>query len=103
MKRLLINYVVKPERAEENQVLIRNVFAELKKANLAGVKYQVYKMGNNVFVHIVQFADEEANRRFTELAAFRTFRKEMDLRLEEKPVTNQLFEIGSYSSLETEE
>ena len=96
MKHVLINYIVKPERADENAALIKQVFKQLKEKQLVGVKYSAYKMGENVFVHIAQFENEAAHQQFTALESFKAFRKDMAERQIEKPVTNSIEEVGSF-------
>ena len=39
MKRTMVRYRVKPERVEENEALVRAVYAELAKLKLEGVQY----------------------------------------------------------------
>jgi hypothetical protein len=99
MKQVFINYMIRPDMINENISLIRNVFAELKVAKLNGVKYSAYKMGENVFVHVAQFETVEAEKAFTELKAFKAFRKDMAARQIEKPIINDIEEIGSFSAM----
>lgn len=98
MQQMIINYVVQKERAGENIDLIRQVFKQLHEQGIQGVKYAAYKMGENVFVHIAQFENEEANKLFSALPAFRSFRRHISDRLEEAPIVNDVQEIGSYAS-----
>jgi quinol monooxygenase YgiN len=99
MKQMLINYIVKPEKADENTALIKQVFAQLREAQIKGVKYSVYKMSENVFVHVAQFEHEAAHQQFISLESFRTFGKNMAERQIEKPVTTNIEEIGSFSTI----
>lgn len=99
MKQMLINYIVKPETAKENAALIKDVFEQLKAKQLKGVKYSAYKMGDNVFVHVAQFETEAARKKFTSLTSFGTFRKNITVRQMEAPITNDIEEIGSFSSI----
>lgn len=99
MKHLLINYLVKPEKVEENISLIKSVFEELKVSGIEGVKYAAFRMGDNLFVHVARFETNEAHERFTSLQSFRDFRKDIVSRQIEKPVTNHVEEIGSFSTL----
>lgn len=94
-----MNYMVKPEMVEENISLIKNVFAALHAAKIKGVKYSAYRMGENVFVHVAQFETPEAENEFSTLNAFKAFRKDIATRQLEKPVTNEIEEIGSFSAL----
>jgi quinol monooxygenase YgiN len=99
MKQVLINYIVKPERVDENATLIKQVFAQMREEQVKGVKYAAYKMGENVFVHVAQFENEAAHQQFTSLESFKAFRKNMAERQIEKPVTNDIEEIGSFSTI----
>ena len=99
MKQVLINYIVKPEKVDENATLIKQVFAEMREVKLKGVKYSAYKMGENVFVHVAQFENEVAHQQFTSLESFKAFRKNIAERQIEKPVTNNIEEIGSFSTI----
>ena len=49
----LIEYRVHPDRSDENERLVRDVFAELAQARLAGVSYRVLKGEGGRFVHLV--------------------------------------------------
>lgn len=99
MKQVLINYIVKPEKANENAALIKQVFVQLKEAQLKGVKYSAYRMSNNVFVHVAQFENEAAQQQFTSLELFKIFRTNIAEWQTEKPVTNNIEEIGSFSTI----
>jgi quinol monooxygenase YgiN len=99
MKQVLINYIVKPEKVNENATLIKQVFTEMREVQLKGVKYSAYKMGENVFVHVAQFESEVAHQQFTSLESFKSFRKNIAERQIEKPVTNNIEEIGSFSTI----
>jgi hypothetical protein len=100
MKQVLVNYIVKPEMVEENISLIKDVFAALHAAKIKGVKYSAFRMGGNVFVHLAQFETPEADKEFSALDAFKAFRKDISSRQLEKPVTNEIEEIGSFSALD---
>jgi quinol monooxygenase YgiN len=99
MKQVLINYIVKPDKVGENTTLIKQVFEQLKKEQLRGVKYSAYKMGENVFVHVARFENEAAHQQFTSLESFKAFRKDIAGRQLEKPITNTIDEIGSFSTI----
>ena len=98
MKQVLINYIVKPEKVDENTTLIRQVFQQMKEEQLKCVKYSAYKMGENIFVHVAQFENEAAHQQFTSLESFKAFRKNIAERQIEKPVTNNIEELGSFSA-----
>ena len=98
MKQVLINYIVKPEKVDENAALIRQVFQQMRDEHLKGVKYSAYKMGENIFVHVAQFENEKAHQQFTSLESFKAFRENIAERQIEKPVTNNIEELGSFSA-----
>ena len=65
MKQQLINYIMKPEKVNENIMLIKNVFKQLQAERPIGIKYAAYKMSENIFVHVAQFEIETAHDKFT--------------------------------------
>lgn len=102
LKSVSINYITYPEKAEENKQLIEQVFHQLQEQKLEGIKYAVFKMGENVFVHLAQFESEEANEVFRTLPAFRAFQKNINGRLISKPITTPMMEIGTFSTFHTQ-
>ncbi len=49
----VVRYTTKPEHAEENERLIRKVFAELAETEPAGVRYAAFRLDDGVsFVHV---------------------------------------------------
>jgi hypothetical protein len=54
MATTVMQYQVKPERAEENQRLIETVFAELGQSEPEGFTFKVFRLEDGVsFVHVV--------------------------------------------------
>src|SRR3989442_1255096 len=53
MKRTLVRYKTKPDRAQENQRLIESVFAELEAKSPDGIRYLVLRLDDGTFVHFV--------------------------------------------------
>jgi hypothetical protein len=97
MKRLMVRYQVKPERAAENEDYIARVFEQLEREKPAGLRYASFKLEDGVsFVHIV--SDEAADGRspLSELSAFKTFAAGVKERCAELPIAVELSEIGSY-------
>lgn len=95
MRQVMVRYKVKPDRAQENEELVRAVYDELQRTAPAGLRYATFQMEDGVsFVHIAQ--TEEGQNPLTEVAAFREFQKEVGERCEEPPVVAELREIGSY-------
>ena len=99
MKKVLVRYKVKADKAAENEAFIRAVFEELKETGPDGIRYASFKQADGVsFVHI---ASIEAERNpLAETAAFKAFQADIRDRCEEPPVAVDLDEIGSYRVFE---
>jgi len=54
MKRMLIRYKAKPDRADENERLIEAVFEELHAKAPDGVRYAALRLADGSFVHLVE-------------------------------------------------
>ena len=53
MKRVVIQYRVKPEHAEHNAELIRDVYEELERTQPDGLRYGSLRLADGVtFIHI---------------------------------------------------
>ena len=53
MRRVMVRYRVKPERVEENEQLVREVYEELGQRRPAGFRYGTFKLEDGVsFVHL---------------------------------------------------
>jgi hypothetical protein len=84
METRVIRYKTKVESADENLRLIEAVFAELAEKELAGIRYQVYRLDDGVsFVHIATL-DSEKNP-LQGSPAFGAFQSSLGSRLEEGP------------------
>ncbi len=95
MKQVMVRYKVKPDRAQENEELVRAVYDELQRTTPVGLRYATFQLEDGVsFVHVAQ--TEGGQNPLTEVAAFREFQKEVGERCEEPPVVAELREIGSY-------
>jgi len=96
MKHVMVRYRVKPDRAAENEELVRAVYAELHRTQPDGFRYATYQLDDGVsFVHVAtQTAD--APSPLTGLDAFQLFQKDIADRCEDQPALTELREIGSY-------
>ena len=95
MKQVMVRYKVKPDRAQENEELVRAVYDELRRTAPVGLRYATFQLEDGVsFVHVAQ--TEDGQNPLTEVAAFREFQKEVGERCEEPPVVAELREVGSY-------
>jgi hypothetical protein len=96
MKNVIVRYKVKPERAAENEELVRAVYAELHQAKPAGFRYATFQLDDGVsFLHLASHDAEDGRNPLSELQAFKRFLENIDDRCEERPVASSVREIGS--------
>jgi len=98
MKGTLIRYKAAPDRADENQQLIENVFAELHQKKPDGVRYMVLRLADGSFVHFVVRAPDRTGA-ITDLGAFKTFQQGIKERTVEAPQSNEATVVGNYGML----
>ena len=98
MKRMMIRYKVKADRAIENERYITGVFEQLKREKPSGLRYASFKLGDGVsFVHIVSVETADGSNPLRELSAFKAFTADIQDRCDEPPVSVELQEVGSYN------
>jgi hypothetical protein len=100
MKRSLIRYKTKPERTDENERLIKAVFAELHAKSPTGVRYLAVKLGDGSFVHVVATESGESASAIAGLDAFRAFQSGIRERTSEPPQSNEATIVGNYRMLD---
>jgi hypothetical protein len=94
----VIRYTTKPESADENARLIRDVFTELAEQNPDGLRYTAFRLDDGVsFVHIATI-DGNHNPLMTSLA-FAAFQSGIKDRCVEGPTPADATTIGSYQPL----
>jgi L-rhamnose mutarotase len=97
MRRIMVRYKVKPDRAAENEELVRAVYEELDRTQPAGLHYATFALEDGVsFVHLSSIDTEDGSNPLTEVEAFARFQEGIGDRCEEGPVVAQLREVGSY-------
>ena len=97
MSRVMVRYKVKPERAQENERLIRAVYEELERTDTAELRYATFKFEDGVsFVHVASNETEDGHSPLREVKAFQEFQKGIAERCEEPPVASELHEVGSF-------
>ena len=97
MKRVLVRYKVKPDRAADNEGYIRAVLQQLQDEAPAGLRYASFKLDDGLsFVHIASIETDDGSNPLGSLAAFKAFVSEIEDRCDEPPVAVDLNEIGSY-------
>jgi hypothetical protein len=92
----MVRYKVRPDRADENESLVKAVYEQLARERPEGLHYATFKLPNGVsFMHIV-FESDQPGAILNEVAAFKAFSAEIASRCEEPPVATELTVIGSY-------
>lgn len=94
-KTFVVRYEMRPDTAEENEKLIRNVFAELAEKTPPGIRYASFRLADGItFVHVGTMDDDAVA--LTELAAFRSFQEGFGERAAGKPAASDASLVGSY-------
>jgi hypothetical protein len=95
MRRVIVRYRVKPDRADENEELVRAVYKALDEAKPAGLRYATLRLDDGVsFVHLSE--SESDTSPLTEVSAFKAFQKDIADRTDEQPVVTNVEVVGSY-------
>ena len=90
----VIRYRTRPECADENARLVREVFAELASTEPAGFHYVTFRLDDGVtFVHV---ATIEAENPLASSPAFDRFQSGVGSRCEEGPAAADAVVVGSY-------
>src|SRR5580704_3532753 len=94
----VIRYRTKPEHADENERLVREVFAELAQENPAGLRYATFRLADGVsFVHVA-VTDGDENP-LTSSPAFAAFQADIGQRCAEGPAPSDATVIGNFGLL----
>ena len=98
MKRLLVQYKVKEDKAGENIEFINKVFKELTENTPNGIRYASFLKPDGLsFVHIASIETEDGSNPLSNSTAFAQFQKGIKERCEVMPIAVELSEIGSYN------
>ena len=94
----VVRYRTEPEHADENERLIRGVFAELAEKDPGGLHYAAFRLDDGVsFVHVA-VTDGDANP-LTSSPAFAAFQADIGQRCAEGPTPAEATVIGNYGLL----
>jgi hypothetical protein len=92
---LVVRYETRPDAAEENERLVKQVFAELADEDPGGLRYLTLRLADGVtFLHIAT-VDEEDNP-LGRSAAFAAFQEGIAERCSVPPAPSQATIVGSY-------
>ena len=96
MKRVVIQYKVKPEHAERNVELLHAVYDELEGTQPEGLGHAVLRLADGVtFIHISEETEETDGGIFG-LESFQRFESGIGDRCEVPPAVQPASEVGSY-------
>jgi len=99
-RQVMVRYKTKPERAAENEDLIKKVFAALDRAKPDGIRYSSYRLADGVsFVHVAEYEMDDGNNPLTSIPEFRAFTAGAKDRCEEQPATVEMTVVGSYDAV----
>lgn len=74
MRQVMVRYTVKPDQAQRNEELVRDVYEELRTTNPSGLRYATFKLQDGVtFIHVASTPDGE--NPLSSVAAFQRFQQ----------------------------
>jgi len=100
MKRTVVRYRAKPEKADENARLIGKVFEELQAKSPDNVRYLALRLADGTFIHFSMSETADNVSPITKLDAFRAFRGGVEDRAVEAPQQSEATIIGNYRMLD---
>jgi hypothetical protein len=93
----VVRYQTEPDRADENQALIEQVFAELNGAGPDGLRYTALRLADGVsFVHVASVETADGTNPLTTTPAFAEFLREIGDRCAVPPAALGATVVGSY-------
>jgi hypothetical protein len=94
-KQVVVRYRTRPEAADENARLIKNVFSALDGVKPTGFSYTAYRLADGVtFVHVAHHADGQ--NPLAVLPEFAEFQRDLAGRCAEQPSPSEAAIVGSY-------
>jgi hypothetical protein len=90
---IVIRYRCKPDRADENQRLVEDVFAELAASDPGRIRYATFRLADDTFVHIAETDDDNP---LVRTAAFARFQHGLAERCDEAPDPQPAHLVGAY-------
>jgi hypothetical protein len=92
----MVRYKVRPDRADENEGLVKAVYEQLARERPDGLHYATFRLPDGVsFTHIV-FESDQPGQILNNVAAFKAFAADIESRCDEPPVASELTVVGSY-------
>jgi hypothetical protein len=92
----MVRYKVRPDRAADNESLVKAVYAQLNRERPDSLHYATFKLPDGVsFMHVV-FETDQPGRILNEVSAFTAFVTDIASRCDEPPVVTELSLVGSF-------
>lgn len=99
MKKVFIQYKIKPEQVSKVETLIRKVFDDLRTTNPDNISYSAQKSEDGqTFMH-TYVAHEEVKNPVIGLQSFKELQEFIKLNHVEKPASITLSDIDNYNAL----
>ena len=97
MRRVMVRYRVKADKAEENVAYVMKVFEELHAQQPDGLRYATFRLDDGVsFIHFASIETDDGTNPLAATDAFKEFQKEIKDRCEEGPTPVDLHTVGAY-------
>ena len=97
MRTVVVRYETKPDRADENQRLSAAVFDDLLDKKPAGLRYAVFRLPDDTFVHVA--ALDDGGTPLSSFESFKAFQKDIRERCAEGPLPMEPQLVGNYGML----
>jgi quinol monooxygenase YgiN len=97
MKRVIVQYTVKPEAVEENEALVLAVYDELRRREPSTLRYATFVLEDGAtFVHVAEDEAADGGSTLQQLEAFQRFRANLRERCVIPPASGAVRAIGTY-------
>jgi len=97
MAKVVVRYKAKSARADENQRLVEQVFAELDERDPGGMQYVCFRLDDGVSsLHLASIDTEDGSNPLSGIEAFAEFTRDIGARCEEPPASQSATLVGSY-------
>lgn len=101
MKRVIVRYKVKENRAEENIGFIQAVFNKLNETKPEGLRYVSFQLDDGLsFVHIASIETGDGSNPLSALAEFDAFTEDIGARCDIPPEASVANTIGAYGAFD---
>ena len=97
MRRVIVRYRVREDRAHENVAYVKKVFEALAASEPAGLRYATFQAEDGVsFTHIAFLETDDGSNPLSATPAFKEFQAEIKDRCEVPPEATTVELVGSY-------